>query len=269
MFAVWLLPVVTFIVASSSGNVLAGPLKQYSVSHALTTVAVSGFIVSIGLSLSLMILTIYLSRLIIYGYPQGATILSSFLPLGPLGQAGYSIMLLGENLQSLLPLAYGDSELLTARATGDTIRVICLYISFVLWSLATMWMLFALLGIQEVLRKTRFPFDVPFWGLIFPNGKNSLSLPPASMIHRHSTGVYANLTLKLSSTLDSPFFRVYGAIYSIATLILWIAVATRTTMLLRNQRIFNDPCLEDIHTLTYDDTNTTIHSTKEHNINEV
>jgi hypothetical protein len=65
-------------------------------------------------------------------------------------------------------------------------------------------------------------------------------------------GVYANLTVELYTTLDSPFFRVYGAIYSVVTLLLWIAVATRTVMLVRNQRIFEAPCLEDIDSLMYE-----------------
>ncbi|KZP34491.1 hypothetical protein FIBSPDRAFT_809805 [Athelia psychrophila] len=229
MFTVWLLPVVTLVVASSTGNVLAAPMAHYSVSHALLTVTVSAFIVSIGLSLSLMVLTIYFFRLIIHGYPVGATIISSFLPLGPLAQAGYSILLFGDNFKTLLPLGYGQSDVLNAEATGDIIRVICLIGAFVLWSFATMWMLFALLGIQHAVRKSRFPFAVPFWGLIFPNG------------------VYATLTLKLSTTLDSPFLRIYGAMYSTTTLLLWIWVATRTAMLLRNRHIFEAPCMEDVH----------------------
>jgi tellurite resistance protein TehA-like permease len=170
MLPVWLLPVVTFVVASSSGGILAAPLQEFSPSHALITVVFSIFMVTIGLSLSFMILTIYYLRLMVYGLPEGATILSSFLPLGPIGQAGFSILLIGKNVKSLLPLTYGDSEILRASTTGDTINVICLCISIVLWSFATMWVIFALLGIQEVARESRIPFKLPFWGLVFPNG---------------------------------------------------------------------------------------------------
>jgi len=225
---------VTFVVASSSGGILAAPLQEFSPSHALITVVFSIFMVAIGLSLSLIILTIYYLRLMLYGLPEGATILSSFLPLGPIGQAGFSILLVGKNVKSLLPLTYGDSEILRASTTGDTINVICLCISIVLWSFATMWVIFALLAIQEVARESRIPFKLPFWGLVFPNG------------------VYANLTVELYTTLDLSFFRVYGAIYSVATLLLWIAVAARTMMLLRHQRIFEAPCLEDMDNLMYD-----------------
>jgi C4-dicarboxylate transporter/malic acid transport protein. len=172
MTAVWLLPVVTLIVASSSGGLLALALQKYSPSHAVITVAVSLFMVAIGLSLALMMLTVYLLRLIIYGLPPGATIISVFLPLGPTGQAGYSILLIGQSFKSLIPLQYGNSDMLTSSATGEIINTICVSLAFVLWSLASMWMIFALLGVYDVLKQTRFPFRVPFWGLIFPNVSN-------------------------------------------------------------------------------------------------
>ena len=35
--------------------------------------------------------------------------------------------------------------------------------------MCTMWVIFAFLSIQNVIRKTPIPFKVPFWGLIFPN----------------------------------------------------------------------------------------------------
>lgn len=254
MLPVWLLPVVTFVVASSSGGVLAAPLQEFSPSHALITVVFSVFMVTIGLGLSFTILTIYFLRLMVYGLPEGATILSSFLPLGPTGQAGFSVLLIGKNVRSLFPLTYGDSEILRASVTGDTINVICLCVSIMLWSFATMWVIFALLGIHEVARESRIPFKLPFWGLIFPNGLYFLTrlrrLEPHGCVY--FPGVYANLTVELYTTLDSPFFRVYGAIYSVVTLLLWIAVATRTVMLVRNQRIFEAPCLEDMDSLMYE-----------------
>lgn len=64
--------------------------------------------------------------------------------------------------------------------------------------------------------------------------------------------MYANLTVELYTTLDSPFFRILGAIYSVATLLLWMAVTIRTVMLVHNQRIFEAPCLEDMDGLVYE-----------------
>lgn len=169
MNAMWLLPVVTLIVASSSGGVVANALQEYSPIHAFETVTLSVFLVTVGLSLALMILTIYLLRLITHGLPPGGTVLSVFLPLGPTGQSGYAVLLIGQNYRTLFP------ALSTAKFTGDTISagivvdIVCTCLSFILWSLATMWILYALLAIYTALRKSTIPFRVSFWGLIFPN----------------------------------------------------------------------------------------------------
>ncbi|KDQ57617.1 hypothetical protein JAAARDRAFT_130281, partial [Jaapia argillacea MUCL 33604] len=203
MTAVWLLPVVTLIVGSSTGGVIAPALYPISTSHALITIATSIFMVSVGLCLAFMMLTIYLLRLIVHGLPPGATIISSFMPLGPMAQAGYSILLVGQNLQEILPLRSSTPSVLTSESAGDIVNVICVCIGFVLWALASMWMVFAVMGIYEVSRRNSFPFKLPFWGLIFPNG------------------VYANLTIALYRTLDSPFFRIWGVIYAVATMLLW------------------------------------------------
>lgn len=228
MTTVWLLPVVTLVVASATGGVLAPVLLPFSPQHALITLTLSTVLVSMGLGLAFMILTMYFLRLIVYGLPPGANVLSVFIPLGPMGQGGYSILLIGKGFQSILPLTYGNSTVLRDTRTGDIIFVVCLCMAMVLWSLATMWMLYALCALLQVLPKTLFPFKLPFWGLIFPNG------------------VYANLTIQLYLTLDSPFFRVWGAIYSVATMLLWLFVFAKTLAFVRRGAIFEAPCLDEI-----------------------
>lgn len=239
MTPAWVLPVITLIVTSSGGGVVASSLYKYSLNHALITASLAIFMVSIGLSVALMILTIYLLRLILHGLPPGATITSAFLPLGPTGQAGYAILLLGQFFETVLPLPYGSSKFLIAENTGASINVVCTIISVVLWSLASGWLFFALLGVQNIMRQMRIPFKVETWGLIFPNVSILFSL--FSRFLTNVQGVYANLTLSLASTLDSTFFRVWGSIYAVATLILWCFVTTRTLVLIRNKRIFEIP----------------------------
>lgn len=243
MTPVWLLPVVTLIVASSSGGVLARALQDVSPSHALITITTSVFLVTIGLSLALMLITIYLLRLIIHGLPPTPLIVSTFINLGPLGQSGYSILLIGQSFKWMSH----HREIDTFGASGDIINVICICIAFILWSLATMWMIFALLSIGEVslIRRDSIPFKVSFWGLIFPNVRGIFSLfricrPQISQ----KQGVYANLTIELYRALDSQFFRVFGALYAAFTLILWCGVFIRTVMLLKGGEIFEAPCLE-------------------------
>ena len=147
---------------------MAPALLKYSKYHALLTLTLSAFMVSVGLCLALMILTMYFLRLIVHGVPQNATVISTFIPLGPMGQGGYSILLLGQGFRSILPLQ-NNSQVLSNSQTGEIINVLCVCVAFVLWALATMWLLYALLAVQEVLRQGLFPFKLPVWGLIFPN----------------------------------------------------------------------------------------------------
>lgn len=88
MTAVWLLPIVSPIVASASGAVVAEILPDAQ--HALWTVVASYVLWGIGLPMALMVTTIYLQRLTLHKLPPKAVIASVFLPLGPLGQGGYA-----------------------------------------------------------------------------------------------------------------------------------------------------------------------------------
>ncbi|KAF8997918.1 voltage-dependent anion channel [Cyathus striatus] len=204
MTSAWLLPVVTLTVAASSGGVLAKALQAHSARHAMTTIFFSVFMVVVGLAIAMMIITIYLLRLIVYGLPAGSKIISSFLPLGPMAQSAFAILLIGENFQAMLPYRTGEdtSSFLSQASAGETIYILCVCIAFCLWSFATAWILFALLAMQHVMRHTKIPFQLPFWGLVFPNG------------------VYANLTIQLASVFQFPFFRVFGTIYALITLLL-------------------------------------------------
>ena len=82
MTAVWLLPVVTLVVASSTGGLLAKALMPHSVTMALLTTTFSFVMVLIGLSFALMMITVYLLRLVVYGAPDATLILSAFIVLG-------------------------------------------------------------------------------------------------------------------------------------------------------------------------------------------
>lgn len=170
MNSMWLLPVVTLIVASSAGQVITGRLLLYSPQHALITAGFSAFTVAVGLSLALMILTVYLARLVIHGLPPTGAILSVFLPLGPTGQAGFSIYLFGVNMRRMIPVADpGQSVFLASPMIGEIMYTICVTIAFVLWSLATMWLIYGLLALKATLPKSRPNFKMGFWGVVFPN----------------------------------------------------------------------------------------------------
>jgi tellurite resistance protein TehA-like permease len=178
MTTVWLLPVVTLIVASSAGGELALALHPYSVTSALTILAFTIVMVSVGLALAFMILTIYFYRLILHGFPPGTSIVSSFIPLGPMGQAGFSVILIGQSMKAFLPVAGSTSPFLGSAHAGEIVYVLAVCVGFYLWALATMWLGYGLLGIQHIVRRTRIPFKLSFWGMIFPNvSRGRLSFP--------------------------------------------------------------------------------------------
>ena len=58
--------------------------------------------------------------------------------------------------------------------------------------------------------------------------------------------MYANLTIQLYRVTDSTFFRVWGAIYAFATLILWTWVFVQTCVLVYTGAMFRAPCLDDV-----------------------
>ncbi|KAI9572052.1 voltage-dependent anion channel, partial [Boletus coccyginus] len=211
MTLTWLLPVVTLVVGASTGGIIAQALIPYSLNSALLTLTFSACMVIIGLALTMMHLTVYLIHTIVYGYPKGPGILAVFFPLGPAGQSGYAILLIGSGFKSILPLAPGEIDgLLEGSSTGEIINVVCVVTAFALWSFGTMWMISAFLGLWHSLRRAQFPFRLTFWSMVFPNG------------------VYANCTLALASTFGSSILRVWGGIYAVATLLLWVYVAAHT-----------------------------------------
>ncbi|OJJ50097.1 hypothetical protein ASPZODRAFT_128703 [Penicilliopsis zonata CBS 506.65] len=87
MTAVWLLPIVSCVVAAASGAIVADVLPNSQL--ALGTIVASFVLWGIGVPLAFMVVTIYLHRLMLHKLPPKAAIVSVFLPLGPLGQGGF------------------------------------------------------------------------------------------------------------------------------------------------------------------------------------
>jgi len=226
MTSIWLLPIVTLIVAASAGAVVGEALFPIDVGRACLTLATSLFLCVIGISLALMVIVIYLQRLILHGLPQGLFIFSVYLPLGPLGQSGYAFLTMGQSARMFFPLASGGTTNVFADSSAPhVIYAIAWLVSFALWSLATAWVALAVLALTDTLRKGLLPFKITFWGMIFPNG------------------VYANLTIQLGVSIDSTILKVWGSIYAIFTFALWIFATARTLPSVWDGSIFEAPCI--------------------------
>ncbi|KAJ7746399.1 voltage-dependent anion channel [Mycena metata] len=216
MSALWLLPVVTLIVASSTGGLLSTALAAAGrTSDATLTMGVSFTMVLIGLSLALMIITVYLMRLVIHGPLNASLILSSFIILGPLGQGGFSMLVNSQNLANT-PLP--PSLSVTA------IQAVCFCVAWALWSMGLVWLCIAVSSICNVLHRQSAPFSIGYWGMIFPNG------------------VFALLTVELGVVLESPVLNYLGAIFSVLVFLLWTFVFLKTIPAVYDTSIFNSPC---------------------------
>ncbi|KAJ6617489.1 voltage-dependent anion channel [Mycena sp. CBHHK59/15] len=222
MSALWLLPFVTLIVASSTGGLLAATLKSHPMYAAVTT-AVSFTIPIMGFSPALMIITLYLMCLIIHGPLVANLILSSFIILGPLGQGRFSMLLNSQNLTDLW---------LPGSLSAEAIESVCFCVAWILWSMGLAWLCIALCLLSIVIHQKTVPFSVAYWGTIFPNS------------------VFTLLTVELGSVLDSPVVNYLGTIFSVMVLLLWIFVFVKMTPAIWNTSVFNSPCAAKLDEVT-------------------
>ncbi|KAJ5621927.1 hypothetical protein N7528_005159 [Penicillium herquei] len=224
MSAVWLLPIVSCIVAASSGAIVAEvlPNEQY----ALWTLLVSYVLWGIGVPLALMVMGIYFQRLTLHKLPPKAVIASVFLPLGPLGQGGYGMMKLGQCAEGI----FAKTQTLET-ISGPILYTLGFLVAFVMWSFGLVWLFFALASITK---SQKFPFNIGWWGFTFP------------------LGVYAASTIQIGAELSSKFFQIIGMILALFVVLLWIIVSIGTLRGVISGRLFFAPCLADLRVLEAD-----------------
>lgn len=105
--SLWLLPIVSAPVASTSAAIIIPHLSNY---HAYVTLLVGYALWGFGVLLASMILMLYLQRLIFHHLPPKQLIVSIWLPIGYLGQGVNSIIGLGQQAQILFPKLAAERE---------------------------------------------------------------------------------------------------------------------------------------------------------------
>ena len=186
MTAAWLLPIVSTIVAASSGGIVAEVLPDPQ--HALITVVISYVLWGTGIPLAMTVLVIYFQRLTIHKLPPREVIVSVFLPLGPLGQGGFAIMQLGKVAMTI----FSKTETLASTKTysGDILYIVGWLIALIMWGFGLVWLFFAFASIS----RSTFPFNMGWWGFTFP------------------LGVFTVSTTTLGKELPSVFFNILGTV---------------------------------------------------------
>jgi len=87
MTAIGLIPVVSIVIAATSGALIANVLPNLQ--HKLWTLIISYVLWGIGMPLSLAIPVLYLLRLTVHEPISREVIISVFLPIGPLGLGAF------------------------------------------------------------------------------------------------------------------------------------------------------------------------------------
>ncbi|KAI0522078.1 voltage-dependent anion channel-domain-containing protein [Xylaria bambusicola] len=201
MTAGWLLPIVAPIVAAATGSVVASVLDP---DRALVTILTSYVILGTGLPAALSIIVIYFIRVATKKLPPTEHMVSTFLPLGPLGQGGFAAQKLGEQALRIFPLtstlpAINEQGRLHA---GEVLYTMGFLTAVTLWGFGLMWLFFALLSVT----RQKVPFSQGWWAFTFP------------------LGVFAMSTLTMGLNLPSPMFQALGTLFGSVVMVMWLVV---------------------------------------------
>lgn len=218
MNGTWLLPIVPAVVTAASGGLLANHLVDLH--SALVVLLISYILMGMGLMLALSIIVIYFYRLAVHKLPPKEVIISSFLPLGPLGQGAYGMIQLGSAGQRV----FGDRFI---QGLGNTAYGVGFIMALILWGYGLWYLCVAVYSVGTTI-KYKIPFNMGWWGLTFP------------------LGVFTAATLSIGTVLQSMFFQVLAAVFTCILVLIWLAVVAKTLKGAFTGEMFFAPCLTPV-----------------------
>ncbi|PKI85239.1 Ssu1p [Malassezia vespertilionis] len=210
---VLLLPVVPCVVASSTGALIAEVLPP---AHARLTIVASYVLLGSGLGLGILIFALFFTRLTLFKVPPDALIVTIFLPLGMLGQGGFSLLRLADALYNVTKASGKGLESLEKftseynMAMSLAVRGISTPVALMIWGFALVWVLIAATSLLDLWMVSALEFNLGWWGLIFP------------------IGTFTMCAVQLGTTLDSTAFHVIGMALSMLIVLLWLLVFLMT-----------------------------------------
>ncbi|KAK9453249.1 voltage-dependent anion channel [Dipodascopsis uninucleata] len=191
--AIILLPIVTLIVNSTTGASLVKDLPVTWQPHVIIICLLEW---GNGELLAFAAICVYLWRLHTGNLPNKEAMITCFLPIGPLGQGAYGIMLNSQNIQNYLAQINN-----TNTANYEYFHYIGIGIALVMVGFASFWIFCAVVGC------VLFPpqkFGLGWWALTFP------------------LGTYAMATMELGHLLNTKSFKVISSI--VGTVVVLIAL---------------------------------------------
>jgi tellurite resistance protein TehA-like permease len=219
--AAQLLPIAATIVAAGAGSEVASAMPDPQL--ALGVIIASYVLWGMATPMAFTVLVIYYQRLALHKMPPREVIVSAFLPLGPLGFGGFTILNLGKRAAEVFPQT-GTLDPLAGRIA----YVLGFFVALIMWGWGLLWFSFALAALWKTAKNGGIPMNMGWWGFTFP------------------LGVYASSTILLGRELPSLFFRVLGTIFGAAVILLWVVIAVRTARGAYSGELFRAPCLANL-----------------------
>jgi tellurite resistance protein TehA-like permease len=218
MTALYLIPIVSIVLAGTTGALVAGALEKIDQTYSLWTMVISYIFWGIGSPLSWIVLTLFFLRMSVHKPLEREVIVSLLVPVGPLGLSGFSLITLGKVARHNLPLL-GLENLENA---GEAFYLIGLMMGILLWGFALVWFVVALIMIATA---WPFPFSMGWWGFVFP------------------IGIFTLLTIQIGEEFEFRFFKVLSCVLTAACVLMWLGLATRTIHRAATGKCFFAPCL--------------------------
>ena len=218
MTAVWLLPIVPCVVAAASGGLVATVLSPQA---AIGVILVSYMLWGVGMGLALVVLTLYFHRLAVHNLPTSEVIVSAFLPLGPLGQGAYAIMMLAKVGKDVFPVVQFAGE----QIAGSDVFVVSVVVALVMEGLGFWWLVHGVSCVTIRYLSNGLSFNMGFWGFIFP------------------LGVFTSATIALAEDVPSVLLSWVAVVLVVALVLVWCAVSYGTLRNAINGKLFVAPCL--------------------------
>ncbi|KAF3933230.1 hypothetical protein ABW19_dt0201083 [Dactylella cylindrospora] len=228
----WALPCFPAMLVGSVGAVVSDTLSTTSTpDHSrvfpviITSILLQGF----GILISLMFITIFLKRLMLFRLPSPNLRPGMFMTVGPPGFTSFSIMALGKVAKT----QFFPSDFLVSPDfnVGDTFYVSSLLTGMLFYGLAGWWLLLSVTAvvagavqkqkvkIQKRNKKVDFDFHLSWWAFLFPN-----------------TG-FIGATIFLGEVLSSASVKWVGTAMVVIECVVWLMLMVQTPLAVYRGRL--------------------------------